>query len=168
MRNVLGVIDRVNDWTGSVAKYFVVALVVVTVIDVIARYVLNAPTVWGYETSVMLGGSIIVLGWGYNQLHGAHVRVEVFYTHLSPRGQAIVNVLGALILFFPLFVAFLKASVSWMWDAWVTNEVMDMTFWYPPAGPFRTMVVVGVCLTFLQFLAQFIRDLYILIKREAL
>lgn len=168
MRNIVKAIDSVNEWVGSTFRWLVVALVVVTLYDVIARYVFHAPTVWGYEISCMLGGAIALFGWGYSQLHQSHIRVDVFYTRLSPRGKAIIDVLGTVIFFFPLFAVFIGTSVSFMWRAWLRGEVMTETFWYPPAGPFRTIVVIGGCLFFLQFVAQFIRDLHILRKGKPL
>lgn len=162
------VIDSISEWVGSAARWLVVALVAVTVYDVAARYVFDAPPVWGYETSRMLGGSIILLGWAYCLLHHFHIRVDVFYTHFSLRKKAIIDVLCTALFFFPLFAVLIKISIPWMWSAWLVGEVMPESYWYPPAGPFRTMVVIGVCLLFLQFIAQFVRDLRILMKREPL
>lgn len=162
MRKILRIIDAVNEWTGSIARWLVVALVVVTVYGVIARYVFNAPTIWGFETSCMLGGSIILLGWGYTELHGGHIRVDVIYRRLSPRKKAIIDLLGTGLLFFPLFAVLIKTSAWWAWRAWRIHETMTMTFWYPPFSPFRTLIVIGACLFFLQFIAQFIRYLFIL------
>jgi TRAP-type mannitol/chloroaromatic compound transport system permease small subunit len=41
---------------------------------------------------------------------------------------------------------------------------MPITGWYPPAGPLRTIVLLGLALFALQGFAQFIRDLYLLIR----
>jgi len=39
---------------------------------------------------------------------------------------------------------------------------MTLSHWYPPAAPIRTIIVVGLLLMFLQFVAEIIRDLYFL------
>ena len=161
---MLKVIDSISEWVGSIGRWLVVALVAVTVYDVIARYVFDAPTIWGFETSRMLGGSIILFGWAYCQLHHSHIRVDIFYTRFSRRKKALIDVVCSMLLFFPLFAILIKTSIPWMWSAWQVGEVMPESFWYPPAGPFRTVIVIGVCLLFLQFIAQFVRDLRILIK----
>lgn len=130
------------------------------------RYVFNAPTKWGYETCSMLGGTIYALGWAYDHLHKSHVRVDIFYTRLSQRGKAITDVICAAIFFFPLMAILIKTTVSWAWRAWSIGEVMIEAHWYPPAAPFRTIVAVGICFFALQGLAQFIRDLYLVIRRK--
>ena len=168
MRNVARLIDSVSQWVGSAVRWLVIALTVVVVYGVIARYVFNAPTTWGFELSCMLGASIICLGWAYVQQSESNVRVDVFYTRVSSRKKALIDVLGAAVLFFPLFVIFIKTSISWMWIAWQTGEIISRTLWYPPAGPIRTIVVVGACLLSLQVITQFIHDLHMLIKGKPL
>jgi len=61
-----------------------------------------------------------------------------------------------------------KTSVWWAVRAWRINEVMIESYWYPPAAPFRTVIAVGICLLLLQGSAQFVRDLYFVIRRKAI
>ena len=116
----------------------------------------------------MLGATIYALGWSYVHRHGDHVRVDVLYQRLPRRGKAAIDVAGALLLFVPLMFLLVTLSVDWTWRAWATNEKMYETGWYPPAAPLRTMVAFGICLFALQGIAQFIRDLYFLIRNKPL
>lgn len=167
MRTILRFIDSVSDWTGRSARWLCAVLVVVMTYEVTMRHVFGAPTMWAYETSIMLGAAIYALAWSYTHRHHSHVRVDVFYTHLSPRGKASIDVIGTLLLFFPLMILFVGASVAWAWKAWAINEKMVETYWYPPAAPLRTVVAIGICLFAIQGVAQFIRDLYLLIRNKA-
>ena len=164
MQRVLRAIDSISERVGSAARWLVVVLVIVTVYDVVARYVFDAPTIWGYQASTMLGGGIILAGWAYCQLHGSHVRVDVFYTRISPRKRAFIDVLGALVCVFPLFIVFTHVAGSWAWEAWSAGEIMDETIWYPPSWPFRLAVAVGAVLLLLQVAASFVRDLMVLLQ----
>lgn len=164
MRTIVKVIDSINHWAGLSVRWLAIAMVLVGVYDVILRYVFNMPTVWAYETSCMLGGVLYVLGWAYDYLRKSHIRVDILYAKLSPRGKAIMDVVCAAIFFFPLMAVLIKTSISWMWKAWSIGEVMKYTYWYPPASPYRTIFAVGICLLTLQGLAQFIRDLYFVIR----
>lgn len=166
MRAILKVIDSMSHRTGSLARWLCVALVFVGAYDTIARYVFNAPTVWAYETMIMLGGATYALGWAYDHLHKSHIRVDVFYTRLSSRRKALTDLICAAIFFFPIMAILIKTSIWWARDAWKIGEVMIESYWYPPAAPFRTAVALGICLFFLQGLAQFIRDLYFVIRRK--
>lgn len=162
------IIDFISDWTGKTVRWLTVALVMVLIYDVVMRYVFGAATIWAYETAVMVGATIYVMGWSYVHRHHGHVRVDVFYTHLSPRGKAIIDVICALLFLFPLLFVLIDTSVSYMLHSWAIGEVLAETFWYPPAAPFRTMIVVGLSLFALQSIVQFIRDLYPLIRNKAL
>ena len=168
MRIIVRVIDSISEWTGKTICWFCVALVMVLVCEVTARYAFIAPTIWAHETSCMLGICIATLGWAYTHRHHGHVRVDVFYTHLSPRGKAITDVLCASLLLFPLLIVLICSAALWMWDSWSRGEVLIESFWYPPAGPIRTAVFLGLCLFALQGVAQFIRDLYLLIRNKPL
>lgn len=134
--------------------------------EVVMRYAFNSPTMWSYETSMMIGGTTFAIGWAYVHKYHGHIRVDVFYERLSPRVKAILDVFFALFLLFPLLVLFIGISVSYMWQAWLIGEVSCESYWYPPLAPFRTVVAIGFCLFTLQAVAQFIRDLHMLIRNK--
>jgi TRAP-type mannitol/chloroaromatic compound transport system permease small subunit len=168
MRAVLRAIDSVSQQVGSAARWFTVALVAVAAFDTLMRYAFNAPTVWAYETCCMLGGGTYALGWAYAHLRKSHIRVDVFYTRYSPWGKVLSDVICAAFFFFPLMAILTWKSVFWAVRAWRIDEVMIETYWYPPAAPFRTVIALGICLFFLQGSAQFVRDLYFVIRRKAI
>ena len=168
MRNIVRVIDNISEYTGMVVRWACLTLVLVLCFEVSARYVFNAPTMWSFETASMLGGTIAVLGWSYTHKHGGHVRVDVFYTHLSPRGKAILDVALALLFFFPLLFSLTYIAWDRMWFSWSMGEVMARSNWYPITGPIRTVVVLGLFLFALQGVAQFLRDLYRLTRNQQL
>jgi len=167
MRKILRVIDSISDWTAKVISWFAIALILVLVFDVVERYVFGGATVWAYETAVMLGATIYVMGWAYVHRLREHIRVDVFYVHLSLRKQAIIDIVGTLLFLLPLLYVMIDTSIFYMVRAWKIDEVLAETFWYPPAFPFRTMMVVGLSLFTIQVVAQFIRDLYLLVRNKA-
>jgi len=152
---------------GRVASWLAVALIAVMTYEVTMRFAFNAPTMWGYETAMMLGGVLAILAWSYVHRHDAHLRVDVLYRLLPHKGRAIIDVIGALLCFFPLVILLSHASIVWAWESWATKEKMVETYWYPPAGPFRTLVAIGVILFLLQGTIQFIRDSYFLIRGKS-
>lgn len=168
MRTVVRVFDSISEHTGKVVLWAAIALVLVLCYEVTMRYVFDAPTNWVMETAMMLGGTIAALGWAYTHRHHGHVRVDVIYTHLSPRGKAIIDVVCSLVFLFPLLLILIYASVSWAEFSWVMNEKMVGSSWRPPAGPIRTLIPLGFCLFTLQCVAQFIRDLYLMIRNKPL
>lgn len=162
MRTIVRVIDSISEWTGKTARWLAVALVLVVTYGVIKRYVFNAPELWPYEVSIMLGSAVYILGLSYTHRYDRHVRVDVIYAHLPPRWRGIIDVAGSLLLFFPILILVTYASATWAWDAWVIDERMAETGWYPPAAPLRTVVALGFLFLTLQGIAQFLRALHLL------
>ena len=167
MIKTLRTIDAISDRAGKITCWLATLLVALVSSEVIMRYVFNSPTMWNYETSMMVGGSLFAMGWAYALRHHSHVRVDVFYTRLSPRGKAVIDVLGALLLFFPLMAMFTSVSTAWAWQAWEIMEKSVETYWYPIIAPFRTVVAIGFMLIALQGIARFIRDFHLLLRNRA-
>ena len=166
MKSILRIVDAISDWGGKIVRWFAITLVAVVTYAVIMRYIFHVQTLWTYELLLMMGASLYALGFGYAQRHRAHIRVDIFYARLSPRGRAIIDVLGGLLIFLPLSIALIYASASWAGHAWVIDERMPLTGWYPPIAPLRTVVAIGFCVLALQGMAQLIRDLYFLIRNK--
>lgn len=166
MHKILKVIDLISDQTGKTVSWLSVALVALITLEVTMRYVFNAPTMWNYETSLMTGGAMIALAWAYVHRHNSHVRVDVLYSRCSPRGKSLIDIVGTLLLFFPLIFLFANTSISQAVEAWRTGETSIETYWYPPLAPFRTIVALGFTLLAFQGIATFVHDLSRLINRS--
>jgi TRAP-type mannitol/chloroaromatic compound transport system permease small subunit len=164
MKKVLRVIDSISRWSGLIARWGCLALVLILCFEVMMRYVFDNPTIWAHESSTMLGVFIVTIGWSYVHSKRGHVRVDVFYARMSPRGKAIIDVCCFLVFFLPLLLVLIYAAGKMMWEAYIFNEVLMQSYWYPPALPIRTVVVIGLCTFLLQGFADFTRDAYLLVK----
>ncbi len=140
------------------------ALVLALSFEVLMRYAFDRPTIWAHETSMMLGLFVVTIGWSWVHLNHGHVRVDVFYTRLSPRGKAMTDIACFLVFFLPLLLVLIYAAAQTAWDAYVFKEVLMASFWYPPALPIRLVMLIGLCLFLLQGTAEFVRDVYAVTK----
>ena len=154
-------IDRLSEWAGSFGKWFASLLVIIGSYETISRHFFGAPTIWAYDSLCMAGGVVYLLGASYTYLKDSHIRVDLLYSRLSPCRQAVLNIVGALVFFFPLMGVLLWQAVKWAIRAWRIDEVMFNSFWYPPAAPYRTLVAVGLLLLVMQGIARFIRDVHL-------
>ena len=164
IKKVYDAMGLVSEWTGRAAMYLVAVLIVTICYDVFARYLFNAPTIWSYTLSYMLGTTIIALGMPYVYFHNANVRVDVIYSKLSPKGRLVQDVALTVVLFFPVVFILTRMFGQSAWEAFVTHEVATESIWYPPFWPFKTVVAVGFVLLFLQGVATFIKDVISLTK----
>jgi TRAP-type mannitol/chloroaromatic compound transport system permease small subunit len=157
-------IDIVNEWTGRIVSWLLLPLTLIVVIEVILRYGFNRPTIWAWDTNVMLMASLVILGGGYALLHDAHVAIDILVQRLSARKRAILD----LITFLFFFVAVGGLLVETTLVAWssVQTKEMHYSFWAPPMYPLRVVMAVGVLLLFLEGIAKFISKLLAVIGEK--
>ena len=167
MKYILQAVAKVNTFIGSqIMHWLTFVLVLILTFEVTSRYIFNAPTMWANQLSIMLLGAIVAMGWGWVHERREHVRVDIFYMNYSPWTKALVDVIGFILLFFPLFAALVFESWRNMVSSWQQHEVMTETYWFPPVGPSRTIIFIGLLLLLLQGIAGFICDMQVLIRRN--
>jgi TRAP-type mannitol/chloroaromatic compound transport system permease small subunit len=164
MRKLLHIIDAINERVGSISNWLLLLLVIVILYEVIARYVFNKPTTWGFNSFRMISAVLVVFGWAYAQRHNSHIRVDILYTRFSLRKKAFVDVIGTGLLFLPLFASFIvlvAQDVQYDYHCYVTLSHLSGI---PTNVIYQSLILIGLCLFWLQFLARFMRDIYILLK----
>jgi TRAP-type mannitol/chloroaromatic compound transport system permease small subunit len=150
-------INATNEWLGRFVSLGVLVMIALVVYEVVMRYGLRAPTVWGMELSSYLFAGYILLGGGYTLLHRDHVNMDVFYSRLAPRGQALLDVLTAGVVF--LFCAVLFYEGAQMAQDALARGRRSGTDWNPYLFPVLVTLPLGAFLLLLQAVAKFVRDL---------
>jgi len=163
---ILKYIDKISEWSGIVAAWLIIPLTAVIVNEVVKRYVFNSPTKWGYDTSWMLYSALFALGGAYVLLHKRHVRIDIVYNVLPPRGKAIFDMLFYLVIFLPVVALMTREGIRFAIAAWAVNEKLSTTIWFFPAGPVKTIIPISFFLLGLQGLAELIRSI-IAVKKGA-
>lgn len=164
MKGLLQAVDVINDRVGNIISYFNILIVGIVCWEIIARYVFNAPTMWASEGMVMLSGLMYVLASGYAQLYKRHVRIDLLYSRLGIRGQAVCDVLGY--LFFCLFMyALIWHGFIFALDSIKLRETTG-TPWNPIVYPSKTAIPIGAALLWVQMTADLIRKVCEAIGKE--
>lgn len=122
MKYLLAGIDRLSGAFGWIAGLLIVPLVFASVFEVISRYVFNAPTIWAYEIGYMATGTNFFLGMSYALRERAHIRIDVLYSHFSPRTQSLVDALGYTFLMLPFVIWLTWRLGLYAYDAWIWGE----------------------------------------------
>ncbi|GAB5470588.1 MAG: TRAP transporter small permease subunit [Rhodospirillales bacterium] len=142
---------------GHVAAALIVPLAAVTVFEVFSRYLFNAPTIWAYELAYMGTGTIFLLGIAYTFKEGAHVRIDVLTMNLPRQRNAWLNLIGHLIILFPVVGLVTWSLWEYFLDAYRWGETTGESAWNPVLWPFRLIFVLGLLLFLLQGLAEAIK-----------
>ncbi len=160
----LHLIDRINEQVGKILSYFMLLIFGLLMMEVIRRYLFNAPTVWASELTQMLFGAYVILCGGYILASGGHVNVDILYSRLSRRKQAILDIITA-VLFFMFSLMMVVYGGSLAWESLSTFE-RSQSAWNPPIYPVKLMIPLGAGLLLLQGVAKLIRNILILVKGE--
>jgi TRAP-type mannitol/chloroaromatic compound transport system permease small subunit len=154
------VIDRFTEQTGSVVAWLILPMVLGLAYEVIARYVFSAPTIWAFDMTYMLYGTMFMLGAHYALLKGAHIRTDMLYEKYSDRKKGLVDSIAYLLFFFPGMALFFFASVDEAYHAWSIMERSEQTAWRPLLAPFKTVVPLTALLLIIQGVSELLKSLY--------
>jgi TRAP-type mannitol/chloroaromatic compound transport system permease small subunit len=154
------VIDKFTDTTGVWIAWLNIPLVAAVSYEVLARYLFNAPTIWSFDVTYMLYGTIFMLGAAYALHKGAHIRTDFFYEKWSDRTRGMVDSISYLVFFFPAIVMLLLVSANEAWYAFDIGETSEQTPWRPILWPYKTVVPVTCVLLLIQGISETIKSAY--------
>lgn len=157
---IVRVIDKFTDFTGTLVAWLNVPMVLVVSYEVIARYVFGAPTIWSFDLTYMLYGTIFMLGAAYALHKGAHIRTDFLYEKWSVKTQGLVDSTSYIIFFFPSIFVFLLVSGQEAWYAFGIGETSEQTPWRPILWPFKAVVPLTCLLLLIQGVSETIKSLY--------
>lgn len=166
MKSFVKFIDHLSVWTGKWIAWVIIPNVLALVYEVIARYFLNSPTIWSYEVTYFLYGSHFLLGAAYVLSVDAHIRIDIFTSHLSPKTRAVIDLVGYLFLFFPVIIALIYAGGQYVLQSFEMGEQSGLSPWRPYLYPYKAVLTVSFGLLFLQGMACFIRHITFLARGE--
>lgn len=159
-------IDRVNEWIGRAVYWLTLAMVLIGSFNALVRYLdrytgLSLSSNTYIELQWYLFSLVFLLGAAYTLRHNAHVRVDVFYSRLSVRGKAWVNLLGTVLFLIPFCVLMLWAAWPAVRESWALLEISP-----DPGGlpryPIKTVIPIAFTLLLVQGVAILIRQIAIL------
>ncbi len=154
MSRILHILDKnIERWALLV---FYTMLVATMAIEVIRREVLANSSIWGEE---IVRYSFIYLAWigaASAVKSRGHIRIDVLFHYVSPRGKALLYMLGDIVMFvialFALYWSFETVAVSWRFGS-VSHGLRVSMVWFLMAVP------IGFSLMAFRLIQSFLRDL---------
>lgn len=158
---VSSLIDRISISIGRAAAWLTLAMVLVTFLIVVIRYVFDSGFIWLQESLVWMHAAVFMLGAAYTLQMEEHVRVDIFYRDMSERRRAWVNFLGVLLFVFPLCAFFVVTALSYAGASWSLHEISLNAGGLPyPAIPLlKTVLIIMPVAVALQGLSLLLRSL---------
>jgi TRAP-type mannitol/chloroaromatic compound transport system permease small subunit len=157
--------DRIDGFTEQVGRWtdgLVLLLVAIGAGNVLARYVgkligLNLASNSLLEMQWYLFDLIFLLGAGYALKHDEHVRVDIFYKSLTPKGRAWINLLGTIFFLIPfslLVIFYSWESIANSWQIWEVSPDPGGL----PRYPIKSMIIVSFILLIVQGVGEIIKN----------
>lgn len=115
-------IDELSERTGHAIAWLTIGTVLLTFSVVVLRYGFDSGSIAMQETVSYLHAALFMLGAAYTLKHDGHVRVDIVYRRLSARGQALVNLLGTLLLLLPVCIYIMASSWEYVAISWGLRE----------------------------------------------
>lgn len=151
-------LDWINRSIGLVVAWLALAMVLVTFVVVVLRYILDTGSIALQESVTYMYAILFMLGAAYTLQQDGHVRVDILYQGFSRRGRAWVDLLGTLFLLTPVSVFLLLSSWEYVADAWSIREGSREAGGIPGVWLLKTLLVVMPLLMLLQGLIWVLRN----------
>lgn len=183
-------LDAITDTSGRLVSWLVLALMLLTLLVAIPRYLLSNNDFlalnlfyldWGSIRGIYshyvnaLGDAIqyvhaiiFMVGVSYALKHGDHVRIDIIYRNLTPKGRAKVNIAGYLLLFFPVFIFLLVMSWQYVLNSWGVMESSARPGGLPFVYLLKTFLLIMPLMMILQGIAELLRHFQTLTQDQDL
>ncbi len=157
MLHLAGQIDRLNAAIGRAAAWLAVAVVALQFAVVVLRYVFGIGSIWLTESILYAHAALFMLVAAWTLREGGHVRVDIFYAHVSQRTRALIDLLGAGLLLVPFMAVMLYFALPYVARSWAILETSRETSGLPAVFLLKTLIPVFAAMLALQGLAQAMR-----------
>lgn len=122
MIGVADFIDRINVLVGKTLACLMIPLVLLVFANAVLRYVFGLGHVWlfeavGYCFAILAVG---LAGWALKE--NEHVRVDIFYSMMSRRMKALIDILGTALFILPFLWLMWDRSLPYVQRSWKTRE----------------------------------------------
>ena len=157
MDKLAHMLDTLSRGVGKTFAWLFLPLTYTLVHEVVATKVFSRPTVWAFDMSYMLYGTIFMMGAAYTLAQDGHVRGDMLYRLWPPRVQAAIDLTLYLLVFFPAMVAMLIAGWSYAYYSYSIGERSLQSPFGPIIWPLKMVIPATAFFLLLQGVSQVIK-----------
>lgn len=159
LERVLGLVDRLSLAAAWLAMALVAAMVATVLYEVVARHFFNAPTIWSYDISYMLKGSLFMLAAAETLKRNGHVRIDFLMEAMPRRFRHGLQAVLYLALLAPVLSLGTYFAVTRTLRSFDRGTLENASAWEPLVWPFQAGLSLGLSLLLLQAVAEAVRHL---------
>ncbi|QQP92782.1 TRAP transporter small permease (plasmid) [Skermanella sp. TT6] len=151
-------IERLNDLLGGVVAWFYMLSVPVIAYEVLMRYILNSPTSWSFDLTILLCAVGYLLSGGTVTKAEAHIAVTSLQDVVPPRVKRVMKLFGHLVGIFAM-AGLIAASWKSGLRAVTIGERTGGAWDAPTPAIIKPLITVAAVLVLLQLLILVAREL---------
>jgi len=149
-------VDALNGRIGRSLKWLILAAVLLSAGNAIARKAFHTGSMALLEVQWYLFSGVFLLGAGYAFLKNVHVRIDFVSSRLSARGRSWVDIVGILVFLAPFCLILIQMSWPLFLKAWHSGEMSQnaggLIRW-----PVYFLLPLGMILLLLQSASELIK-----------
>lgn len=155
-------IDRMSETVGRVLYWLILATVLISATNAVARKAFNASSNAWLELQWYLF-SVIFLGCaGYALLRKEHIRIDIVASHLSEKANQRIALFGHFFFLMPLCIIMIYESWPYFVESYRIGELSSnaggLLRW-----PVKLMIIIGFALLFLQGISEAIKQVGVML-----
>jgi TRAP-type mannitol/chloroaromatic compound transport system permease small subunit len=149
-------IDWLTERVGKGAFWLVLIMTLISAGNAVVRFIFNYSSNGLLEIQWYLFAAVFLLCSPYTLQKNEHVRIDVLSGKLSPRGLAVIDIIGTLFFLLPMVVLVLWLSLPLVADSYKINEMSanagGLIRW-----PVKILLPIGFTLLALQGISELIK-----------
>ena len=149
-------IDWINERVGKAAFWLVLVMTLISAGNATYRFVFHDSSNGLLEIQWYLFAAVFLLCSPYTLQKNEHVRIDVLSGKLSPRGLAVIDIIGTIFFLLPMVVAVLWLSLPLVAESYKINEhsanAGGLIRW-----PVKILLPIGFTLLALQGVSELIK-----------
>lgn len=159
MQRIINIIDNITARVGKVVSWFAAILVIIICIDVFMRYVWSTSPNWLLDLEWHIFSLMFLFGAAFAYQKDQHVRVDVFYTKMSDKQKAWINLIGCILLLLPWCCIVIKTSSEYSLNSWYMREGSAEPGGLPARYLIKLSMVVAFVLLGLQGISEILKSI---------
>jgi TRAP-type C4-dicarboxylate transport system permease small subunit len=150
------VINALSEGFGVIAVIVLICMMLLTVTDVVLRYFFNNPIQASAEITEYMMVIVGFLGMAWCALKGGHIKVELIVGRFPQRGQAIINVINAVLIIGVCALIGIRSLAEGFMarEMGMASDITDIARY-----PFYWVILFGYVLLFLVMLSILVQNI---------
>jgi len=149
-------IDWLTERVGKGAFWLVLIMTLISAGNAVVRFIFNYSSNGLLEVQWYLFAAVFLLCSPYTLQKNEHVRIDVLSGKLSPRGLAVIDIIGTLLFLLPMVIVVLWLSLPLVAESYKINEMSanagGLIRW-----PVKILLPIGFTLLALQGVSELIK-----------